>query len=110
VVRILITLSVAASSILLRDSYAYLNVVSGEYCVDHTNYFESYLNYSFLGAIGCSALALILPCVIHMKLRNQSVARKVVNISVILFSVVASVSAMVEIVMRLVKHTSDHPV
>ncbi|ELT96757.1 hypothetical protein CAPTEDRAFT_221004 [Capitella teleta] len=87
IVRVLLTLSVAAASIALKDSYAYLNVVSG--------------------AVGCSLLALILPCCIHMKLRKQNRPTKLINISVITFAVVASISALIEIVMKLVKHTSD---
>lgn len=56
-----------------------------------------------VGAVGCSALSLILPCMIHLKLRQQDWHHKLIDGAIIVFAVVASVLALVEIVMRLAK-------
>lgn len=74
ILRVLITLSVMGIAILMRNSYAYLNV--------------------FSGAVGCSALSFILPCVIHIKLCNPSKAHLVKDITIVSLAVLSSLLAV----------------
>ena len=55
------------------------------------------------GAVGCSALSLILPCMIHLKLRRHTRPQVILNVLIITFAVVASILAVIEVLLTLIR-------
>lgn len=88
VLRVVLTLSIVAFAIACRNSYAYLS--------------------AFTGAVGCSLLAYIIPCAIHMKVKWRSLSdeNKVKDILIIIFSVIASILTLVAIVLQIASGAS----
>lgn len=81
VLRLLITLSIAGFAIVLRDNFAYLN--------------------SFVGAVGCSLLAFILPCMMHLKLKmnelpNITIVKDIVIICVSIFASILTLAIIAQ--------------
>ncbi|XP_013084175.2 uncharacterized protein LOC106069130 isoform X3 [Biomphalaria glabrata] len=76
ILRIFIVLITAGLAVLLRDFFAYVS--------------------SFVGAIGSSVLAYILPCLFHLKLcgNNISCSIKIKDYSIIIFGVLASIVSL----------------
>lgn len=85
VVRVVVTMVIAGLSVLLRNQFAYLA--------------------AFSGAVGCTLLALILPCSMDVRLRYHEMSKAVLvkNICIVVFAVVVSVLGIVVTVMKVVE-------
>ena len=108
------------TGIALWDAYAYIGAVSG--IVDHIKFskFKLYCEIKslifyrihfegcfikpifdiFVGAIGCSLLAYILPCLIHLKIKGRAMRLRLIikDLIIIFLSVMASILTMVVII------------
>ncbi|KAL4240014.1 hypothetical protein ACF0H5_000809 [Mactra antiquata] len=84
IVRILIVLVAGGLAVVLRNNFAYVG--------------------AFVGAVGSSALAFILPCLFHLKLcwQDISVFIKIKDFIIIIFGIFASIISVISVIQRLV--------
>ena len=72
-------------------------------------FIEYYLNKCFFyrtGAVGCSMLAFILPCAIHLKLRQAELPMGIImkDVAIILISSACSILVVVIIIYKIANH------
>jgi len=87
VLRVVITLSICGFAVVLRDVYAFVS--------------------AFSGAVGCSVLAFILPCMIHLRTRGDQLHRGIIikDWIIIVLSVASSMLVIATIIIGIVDHS-----
>lgn len=91
IIRMCVTLVIAALAVILREYFAYISALGG--------------------ALGASYLAFVLPCLIDIRLRagEMSLPIKIKNIIIIITAITFSILGLIVIVMQMVKAEKGPP-